>query len=38
MRIKCDCGNDTFHINFKPPFNIEAECTKCSKAQPIGGE
>lgn len=37
MRVTCDCGNDTFHINFEPPLRGFAECTECGKEQEIGG-
>lgn len=36
--INCDCGSDTFHINFKPPLRAEAVCTECEYTVEIGGD
>jgi len=37
MLVPCDCGNDTFKINFWPPNNAEAICTSCGQKQGIAG-
>lgn len=37
MHIKCDCGNNTFKINWWPPMNAEAICTECGEKHGIGG-
>lgn len=37
MLISCDeCGNDTFHLNFKPPLRCDAVCTDCGNETEIG--
>lgn len=38
MRVKCDCNNDRFHLNFAPPLRVFAECTNCGETQEIGEE
>jgi hypothetical protein len=36
--INCDCGNDTFNINWWPPNNAEAICTECEYSVELGAE
>jgi len=36
MLIDCDCGDDTFKLNFIPPTGVEAICAECGETQPIG--
>lgn len=38
MRITCDCGNDTFYLNFLPPLRCIVECNECGETREIGGD
>ena len=38
MRVTCDCGNETFYINFVPPLRGVAECTECGEEREIGAD
>lgn len=35
--IPCDCGANTFHLNFIPPLRAEAVCAECDETTEIGG-
>lgn len=38
MRVTCDCGNDTFHIEVALPLTGYAVCTECGEKREIGAD
>lgn len=36
MYVPCDCGNQTFLLQFIPPSGLVVECDDCGAEQPVG--